>query len=304
MDRLAIMRSFVGVTKARSFSKAARGLGISASLVSRHVAELERSLGIRLVNRTAQTISLTDAGTRYAEFAARIINEIDQEDALYRSPRDKPEGTLAINSSRWIADIDIGDVIVAFCTRYPKIHIRLDVGTMPEFSYEFLDEDFDIVFHNRDSQDCNLPLRKIADLGFSLCAAPLYLGRAGWPSEVGELGEHDCLLNSNDPVWHLRHHGHDVHLEVSEPVYSSNSYLTLRKAALAGRGIGLLPDRLVRDDLAGGTLVNILPSYEMPDRSLYAAHASEGRPPARVQLFLNFASDWFQNEAGHKQLSA
>ena len=68
MDRLTLMRSFVGVTKSRSFSQAARTLGISGSLVSRHVAELERDLGIRLVNRTARTVSLTEAGSRYADF--------------------------------------------------------------------------------------------------------------------------------------------------------------------------------------------------------------------------------------------
>ncbi|HEY5017718.1 MAG TPA: LysR family transcriptional regulator [Streptosporangiaceae bacterium] len=73
MDQLTVMRSFVGVTKSRSFSQAARTLGISGSLVSRHVAELERSLGVHLVNRTARTISLTEAGTRYAEFATRIV---------------------------------------------------------------------------------------------------------------------------------------------------------------------------------------------------------------------------------------
>jgi DNA-binding transcriptional LysR family regulator len=83
------MRSFVGVTKARTFSQAARTLGISGSLVSRHVAELERDLGIRLVNRTARTVSLTEAGTRYGEFAARIIDEIDREEETLRGLRNK-----------------------------------------------------------------------------------------------------------------------------------------------------------------------------------------------------------------------
>src|ERR1700744_164834 len=93
MDQLTVMRSFVGVTKSRSFSQAARTLGISGSLVSRHVAELERSLGVHLVNRTARTISLTEAGARYAEFATRIVEEIDHEEAQMRGLRDKAEGT-------------------------------------------------------------------------------------------------------------------------------------------------------------------------------------------------------------------
>jgi DNA-binding transcriptional LysR family regulator len=297
MDRLTIMRSFVGVTRAKSFSQAARTLGISGSLVSRHVAELERELGVRLVNRTARTISLTEAGTKYAEFAARIIEEIDREDAQLKSLRDKPEGALSIISPKWIGSNDVGDAIVAFSAHYPKIHIRFEVGGMSERSYEFLDRGFDVAFYTRHVRDCNLMLRKIADLEFSLCSAPIYLHRAGKPAQVGELTDHDCLLNTNDPIWHLRPAGHDVHLKISNPVYSSNSYVTLCKAAMAGRGIGLLPIRLVQDELTSGTLVDVLPDCEVPPRPLYALYAPGGQTLTRVQLFLDFVTDWFRRQA-------
>jgi DNA-binding transcriptional LysR family regulator len=296
MDQLTIMRSFVGVTKSRSFSQAARSLGISGSLVSRHVAELERSLGVSLVNRTARTISLTEAGTRYAEFASRIIDEIDREEAQLRGLRDKAEGSLAIISPKWIGSNDVADAIVAFATRYPKIRIRFEVGGMSERSYEFLDNGFDIAFHTRHVRDCNLMLRKITDLEFALCAAPAYLHRAGQPGQIADLNEHDCLVNSNDPIWHLRNAGHDVHLKV-EPVYSSNSYVTLRKAAIAGRGVALLPIRLVSDELADGTLRNVIEDAEVPDRPLYALHAPGSQTTARVRLFLDFVTDWFRKQA-------
>jgi DNA-binding transcriptional LysR family regulator len=297
MDRLTLMRSFVGVTKSRSFSQAARGLGISGSLVSRHVAELERDLGVRLVNRTARTVSLTEAGTRYAEFASRIIDEIDREEEMLRGLRDKAEGSLAVISPKWIGSNDVGDAIVAFSTRYPKIHIRFEVGGMSERSYDFLDQGFDVSFHTRHVRDSNLMLKKIADLKFALCASPTYLIRAGEPAELADLSEHDCLVNTNDPIWHLSHAGHDVHLKVSDPVYSSNSYQTLAKAARAGRGIGLLPVRLVAADLADGSLVDVVPGCEVPDRPLYALHSPGGQTLARVRLFLDFVTDWFRRQA-------
>ena len=300
MDQLTIMRSFVGVTKSRSFSQAARQLGISGSLVSRHVAELERSLGVHLVNRTARTISLTEAGSRYADFATRIIDEIDKEESQLRGMRDKPEGQLAIISPKWIGSNDVGDAIVAFSAKYPKIHIRFEVGGMSERSYEFLDQGFDVAFHTRHVRDCNLMLRKIADLEFALCAAPAYLHRAGPPKLVAELSEHDCLSNTNDPIWHLAQDGHDVHLKIGDPVYSSNSYVTLRKAAIAGRGIALLPIRLVSDDLADGTLVSVIPHVEVPDRPLYALHSPGTQTTARVRLFLDFVSEWFKKQAPGK----
>jgi DNA-binding transcriptional LysR family regulator len=300
MDQLTIMRSFVGVTKSRSFSQAARQLGISGSLVSRHVAELERALGVHLVNRTARTVSLTEAGSRYAEFATRIIDEIDREEAQLRGLRDKPEGQLAIISPKWIGSNDVGDAIVAFSAKYPKIHIRFEVGGMSERSYEFLDQGFDVAFHTRHVRDCNLMLRKIADLKFALCAAPAYLHRAGPPGQVADLPEHDCLSNTNDPIWHLSENGHDVHLKIADPVYSSNSYITLRKAAIAGRGIALLPIRLVSDELADGTLVSVIPDVEVPDRPLYALHSPGTQTTARVRLFLDFVSEWFKKQAPAK----
>jgi DNA-binding transcriptional LysR family regulator len=301
MDQLTVMRSFVGVTKSRSFSQAARTLGISGSLVSRHVAELERSLGVHLVNRTARTISLTEAGARYAEFATRIVEEIDREEAQLRGLRDKPEGSLAVISPKWIGSNDVGDAIVAFAARYPKIHIRFEVGGMSERSYEFLDQGFDVAFHTRHVRDCNLMLRKIADLKFSLCAAPSYLHRAGQPASPAELSDHDCLVNTNDPIWHLNQDGNELHLKMSEPVYSSNSYVTLRKAAIAGRGLAVLPMRLVGDELADGTLVTVLPECEVPDRPLYALHSPGTQTTARVRLFLDFVSDWFRNQAPAQQ---
>jgi DNA-binding transcriptional LysR family regulator len=121
--------------------------------------------------------------------------------------------------------------------------------------------------------------------------------RAGAPAEVADLNEHDCLANTNDPIWHLQYAGHDVHLKVNEPVYSSNSYVTLRKAALAGRGIALLPTRLVEEELASGTLVNVIEGCEVPNRPLYALHSPGGQTPTRVQLFLDFVSDWFRRRA-------
>jgi DNA-binding transcriptional LysR family regulator len=296
MDQLTIMRSFVGVTKSKSFSQAARSLGISGSLVSRHVAELERALGVHLVNRTARTISLTEAGARYADFAARIIDEIDREEAQLRGLRDKAEGQLAVISPKWIGSNDVGDAIVAFSAKYPKIHIRFEVGGMSDRSYEFLDQGFDVAFHTRHVRDCNLMLRKIADLQFALCAAPAYLHRAGPPLQVSEITEHDCLVNTNDPIWHLRHDGNDVHLKINEAVYSSNSYVTLRKAAIAGRGIAVLPIRLVSDDLADGSLVSVVEDCEVPDRPLYALHSPGTQTTARVRLFLDFVAEWFRKQ--------
>ena len=94
-----------------------------------------------------------------------------------------------------------------------------------------------------------------------------------------------------------------VHLKISDPVYCSNSYVTLRKAAIAGRGVALLPIRLVSDELADGTLVSVIPDVDVPDRPLYALHSPGTQTTARVRLFLDFVSEWFRKQASGQQAS-
>ncbi len=95
-----------------------------------------------------------------------------------------------------------------------------------------------------------------------------------------------------------------MHLKNNDPVYSSNSYLTLRKAALAGRGVALLPIRLVSEELADGALIDITPDCEVPDRPLYALHSPGSQTLARVRLFLDFVTDWFRRQAPSPQAQA
>src|SRR5690606_33025068 len=113
---------------APSFSAAAAELSISPSLVSRHVAELERQLGVRLVNRTARSVTLTPDGAQYAEFADRILAEIEDQDALLSQTKASAEGRLSIISPKWIGLQDLGHAIGAFRLAHPGIRVRLQLG--------------------------------------------------------------------------------------------------------------------------------------------------------------------------------
>jgi DNA-binding transcriptional LysR family regulator len=294
MDQLTTMRSFISVTKTGSFRQAARGLGISGSLVSRHVAELERTLGVRLINRTTRTVSLTSAGVRYAKFAERIIDDMEREQHALSGMHDKPEGPLSIICHKWIGSREVVDAIMAFSTRYPKIHIRFEMDGMAQRPYDFVDQGFDVAFVARQVRERNLALDKIAEFDFVLCASPGYLGRAGQPSQLSELAVHDCIVNTDYQIWHLRDAGHDMHVKINDPVYAANTYITLRKAALADRGIALLPLSFIASDLAAGSLVQVLPDSEVANRVLYALHLPFNQCPARVQLFVDFLTDCFR----------
>lgn len=293
MDRLLLMRSFVIVANIGSFSGAAKALGSSGSLVSRHVAELERQIGVRLVNRTARSVSLTEPGLRYAEFSSRVLKEIEAEDSNIAHLHDRAEGTLSIICPKWIGSLDLGDAIAAFSAAHPKIQIRFELGGVSDRTYDFLDGGFDLAFHTRDLRDSNVRLKKIASLPFVLCASKTYTDEHGPLTHPNDLATHDCLVHVNDPVWRIGH-GHTSTLhKIRNVAFSSNSYIALQKAAVHGRGIALLPQRSAYDDLVSGALQVQLPELAAPDRPLYAIHGPGPGTQRKISVFLDFLAKWF-----------
>jgi DNA-binding transcriptional LysR family regulator len=294
MDRMLLMRSFVTVAQLGSFSGAARALNSSGSLVSRHVAELERQIGVRLVNRTSRSVSLTETGLRYSEFAARILTEIETEDAVLGQLHDRAEGPLNVVCPKWIGSLDVGDAIAAFAAAHPKIAVRYELGGLSERTYDFLDSGFDVALHTRDLRDSRVHLKKIASLPFVLCASESYVKRHGAPDHPGDLADHDCLVHVNEPVWRLGQ-GSGSHLhKVRNVAFSSNSYIALQKAAVQGRGIALLPQRSAYDDLVSGTLRIQLPGVPVPDRPLYAVYGPGRTVPRKIVILLEFLARWFK----------
>ena len=293
MDRLLVMRSFVTVATLGSFSSAAKELGTSASLISRHVADLEQQLGVRLVNRTARSVSLTEHGLRYTAFAQRILGEIDEEDAVISEIRDRPEGPLSIICPKWIGSLDLGDAIAAFSVAHPKITIRFELGGLSDRTYDFLDNGFDIAFHARDLRDSRVRLRKVASLPFVLCASQEYLKQHDEPTHPNALADHDCLVHYNDPAWRFGKEPDSIVQRTRRVAFLSNSYIALQKAAVHGRGVAVLPQRPAYQALTDGTLRVLLPHLPVPDRSLYAIHSPDRATPIKVQVLLEFVTTWF-----------
>jgi DNA-binding transcriptional LysR family regulator len=287
------MRSFVTVVRQESFAGAARALSISRALVSRHIADLEKQVGIRLVNRTTRSITLTEAGKRYSQFAQRILGEIAQVDASLAGLRDNAQGELAIVCPKWIGSLDLGDAVAAFAVEHPKIHVRLELGGMSGQTYNFVEEGFDIAFHTKPLRDSSIVVRKIAPLQFVLCASAGYLEAHDVPNSPADLSAHDSLIHVNDPVWHFACDGKKSLFKAHHVVFSSNTFLVLQKAAMRGMGIALLPLRSVYREVQDGLLVPVLPQYRVPERPLYAAFAPSRPLLRKVRVFVDFIADWF-----------
>jgi DNA-binding transcriptional LysR family regulator len=288
------MKSFVAVVRRESFAGAARALGISRALVSRHIADLEKQVGIRLVNRTTRSVNLTEAGKKYLEFAQRVLTEIAQEDAAMVGLRENAEGELSVVSPKWIGSLDLGDAVAAFASEHPKIHVRLELGGLSERTYNFIEDGYDIAFHTKHLRDSSIMIKKIAPLKFVLCAAPAYLESHGAPSSPLELADHHTLIHVNDPVWHFTRAGKKIIFKSHRVVFSSNTYLVLQKATIRGMGIALLPVRSVYQDIHAGSLLPVLSQYAVPERPLYAAYAPSRQLVRKVRVFVDFIADWFK----------
>jgi DNA-binding transcriptional LysR family regulator len=294
MDRLTVTKSFVHVAKAKSLTGAARQLGISGSLVSRHIADLESRVGVRLVNRTARAVSLTEAGQRYLEFSERLLTLIEEEDAAVLGMRDAAEGQLSIVSPKWIGSLDVGDAVASFAQDYPGISVKFDVGGMSDRAYDFIENSYDLAFHTKNLRDSSVLVRKVATLDFVLCASPAYVEERGAVDSPVDLAKHACLVHSNDPVWHFTQGERSTHQKITSVAFSSNTYPILRKAALNDLGVALLPLRSVYGDLQAGRLVQVMPDYEVPDRPLFIVFPPGGQKIKKIQVFLDYMVAWFK----------
>jgi DNA-binding transcriptional LysR family regulator len=294
LDRFSVMSSFVAVAKTGTFTGAAKSLGLSRALLSRHVADLEARIGTRLINRTTRSVSLTEAGELHYQFCQRVLKELADQEDMIGQMRKKPEGSLAIIAPKWVGMFELGDAITAFAEQHPLIKVRFEVGGMTDRNYGFVQQGYDIAFNTKNVKDSGVIAKKVATLRFVMCASPKYLSSHGQPDDPRELAKHDWLVHSNEPVWHLTQTNKEAHWKVHNVAFTSNTYVILRKAALQGLGIAVLPHNLVAGDIKSGRLRPILSRHKVPDRPLYLICPPGTSTIQKVRTFIDFMGDWFR----------
>ena len=193
--------------------------------------------------------------------------------------------------------------MVSFSAQYPNIQVSLILEDYSFRAYDFVDNGLDIAVRLGDLPDSSLIARKIATLQWVVCASPKYLEQHGEPKTPADLGKHPCLahvnLDPNDRAWRLHDSDNLISVKISG-TFSSNSALVLRKAAMAGLGIGYLPLYCIEDDLKTGALRKLLPNYSPPQRPIYVVYPPTARVPERVRTFVDFLAHWFGKTSSEK----
>lgn len=285
------MQAFVESVKQHGLGAAAQSLGISRTLVTRNIQALETELGVRLMNRTTRSVSLTEAGQRYFHFCEEILTRIVEMDRQVSAEATQARGELSVLAPTWM-QASATRLLVAFAKAYPDIRPRMTFGGIAQTAYGFLEQGCELALIPRQIPDSRILARKVADIPYCLCASPPYLETVAPPDHPGDLTAHCTLIQYNHATWTFRRHGREERTQ-PRPSLSASTFLALREAALEGLGIGLLPEPLVRVDIAAGRLRKLLPEWEPEGEMLYVAVAPGGGIPAKVRLLLDFSPAWF-----------
>ncbi|MHA1113991.1 MAG: LysR family transcriptional regulator [Alphaproteobacteria bacterium] len=295
MDAVSDMAVFAQVVDSRGFSAAAARLGLSKSAVSKRVGRLEGRLGARLLNRTTRRLSLTEEGAAYYARCQRILADIEEAEAAVARLHDEPRGTLRVNAPMSFSLLHLAPAIPEFLALYPELRIDL---TLADRFVDLVNEGYDLAVRVARLPDSSLIARKLAPARVVLCAAPDYLRRHGRPRVPADLSVHNCLVYSNLPrpeEWRLMGPDGPVSVRVSGNYRADNGDV-LRRALLAGMGIGLLPTFLVGRDVQGGALESVLDGAMLQAQSVYAVYPPGGRPPAKLRAFIDFLAGRFGPE--------
>lgn len=292
-DRLNGMRVFAQVVEAKSFSAAADKLGMSKSLASRHVSALERSLSVKLLNRSTRKLSLTEAGAVFYEHCARIVQEAELAEQLLSQTQSEPAGMVKVTATPAFAVRHVLPALTEFHEKYPKIRVQLSCSNR---SVELGDEGFDLGIRVAFSPTPNLVARKLAANHSVLCAAPAYLKRHGTPRRIEELSRHECVLFpplAPKGAWTFRRDGRKYSVPVAG-VFQTDEMDAVRAAVAAGLGIGILPVYMVGGALQKKQLVPLLRQYQVvPESAIYLVYLPNRTLSSRVRALIDFLVERF-----------
>jgi len=294
LDRLTGMQVFASVAVLGSLSAAARSLGMSQTMATKHVAALEARLGVKLLHRSTRRLTLTEAGGTYLDAVERILGEVNDADAEAAAGAVEVRGTLRLNASVSFGVREIAPLIPEFLRNHPGMTIDLGLN---DRRVDLIEEGWDIAVRIGNMEDSSLIARKLAPCRTIVCASPAYLEEKGTPQTLAELAVHNCLgytLSRSVGAGRWQFGGEK---KISVPVSGSlnaNNGDALVAAAIAGQGIICQPTFLVAREIAAGSLVPIrLDHNPAPLDGIFAVYPPDRRPPPKVRTFIDFLAASF-----------
>ncbi|MDR3095840.1 MAG: LysR family transcriptional regulator [Paraburkholderia sp.] len=299
MNQLQAMRVFVSVAEHGSFGRAAASLNLSNAVITRYVALLETHLHTRLLNRNTRSISLTEAGSAYAQACRHMLEDLERIETQIAHGVSVPSGTLRVVAHASFSLHDLTPLLKQYLAAFSQVRLTL---TLPHRPVDLIEEGFDVgIVAPRQVSGGTLIRRPLVTVAPVAVASPAYLDGRCMPEHPAELVQHTLLAPSADI------HGNEWQFVSTEgvrkvvriePAYVVNNSVMLRQAALEGMGITILPANQVDTDLARGALVRVLDDYEIrdADKELSLVYPGRRHVPAKTRTFVDFTVEWFRSQ--------
>ena len=288
MDILQAMKTFVAVVEAGSFVGALDMVALSKPAISRHIADLEQRLGVRLLQRTTRRLSLTDEGQLYYQRCKEVLQAVDEAEAEASSATGQVRGRLRVGAPQTFGTLYLAALWGRFAAENPQV--TLDI-VLSDSIVDLVEEGYDLVVRIAHLSDSGLVSRVLAQTRMMLCASPQYLAERGTPQHPAELAQHDVVAYSNwssGDVWRFVHAQEGEVSVHTRPRIRTNSGDTCRAAALAHQGVILQPDFLVQQDVLRGDLVELMPAFNAGALSIHAVYPTRKQLPLKVRRLVDF----------------
>lgn len=294
MNQVSELAFFIQLIRSGSLAATARELNLTPPAVSKRLAHLEQRLGVRLLNRTTRSISLTSEGEVYLLNAQRILGEIEEMERQVSSSRAAPKGLLRVNAPLGFGRAYVGPAVSSFVKRYPDVEVQLQLTDRP---INLPNDAIDVAIRFGELPDSRLIARKIAANRRLLCASPTYLQACGRPETPRDLTRHNCIvLRQNDAafgVWRLSRGKQSESIKVRGSLSTNEGEVALNWA-LEGHGILMRAEWDLAKYLRSGRLEEVLAEYETPPADIYAVYLERLNLSAKVSFFVDHLRDVFQ----------
>lgn len=293
---LNAIKVLVAVVHAGGFSAAARRMGVPPNRLSRQIQGLEGVLGVRLLQRTTRCLSLTAVGLTVVERAEPALLELESLLHQAGAQAEVPSGHIRVAAPVDFMSVFSAQRLAKFLDRYPLVSLEMVLSDDP---VDFFSGCIDVAFRAGPIRDENLIARRLAFSKLVVVASPACIQAHGHPEDAAALERYPCLAlrgRQGHAMWLLTGPGGDTVVKTKARL-TINGMGALVGAATAGLGAALVPEQLVAELLADGTLVHLLPQFFHDGGGIYAVYPSRRHPPAALKVFMDFVLD----EAGAVQ---
>jgi len=286
VDTLTSIRVFRQVVESGSFVAAADRMDLSAAMVSKHVAYVEKRLGVRLLNRNSRTLSLTESGSVYFERCKTILDDLEATELELGSLGKVPRGTVRLTCPSWFARQLLADNLAEFRRRYPEIVVDV---SFEDRHVDLVEEGYDLAL--RVTRESSLPAgliaRPLRSFRFFVAASHEYLQRHGTPRSPEELARHDFVGVGSIETLSFRGSKGSVEVPL-RVVLRYRSLGGVANAVAAGLGLAPLPEILFEEPTFKDVLTPILTEHPIEEATLYAVYVSRKYLPLKIRAFIDF----------------